>query len=190
MSLDTPLTEIVDQPIVIRTSKWKLFLMSLLSLAFALAGILTMSTSHSSRAYYAGLATLILFGLLGLPAFLFQMFTPSLRLIIDGEGIHHFYPFRRPLTIKWEEIYSIYAFKICLSKILMITVSSTGRPAYIARNYQTGKIPFTLRKAESPVEVISLPLTTATLSYTKAIALIQERYAAQIKQYQIYIQKK
>ena len=38
MSLDTPFTETADQSIIIRTSKWKVLLMGLASLAFVLGG--------------------------------------------------------------------------------------------------------------------------------------------------------
>jgi hypothetical protein len=188
MSLDTPFTETADQPIVIRNSKWKLLLMGLVSLAFVLGGLWMMSSSQSSKVYYVGLAALIFFGLC-LLVFLFQMFTASLLLTIDDEGIHSFYPFWRPLTIRWEEIYSIYPIKMRFTSILTITVSPTGKPTYIARNFKPGKIPFTLRKADGPAMAISLPLSTATLSSTKALALIQERYTAQIEQYRIYVQE-
>jgi hypothetical protein len=188
MSLDTPFTETADRPIVIHNSKWKLLLWSLVSLAFVLGGIWMMSSSQSSKVYYWGLVALIFFGLC-LLFFLFRMFTSSLLLRIDDEGIHSFYPFWRPLTIRWEEIYSIYPIKIRFRSFLTITVSPTGKPTYIARNFKSGKIPFTL-KADGPAEVILLPLLTATLSYTKALALIQERYSAQIVQYQIYVQEK
>ncbi|HEU5375187.1 MAG TPA: STM3941 family protein [Ktedonobacteraceae bacterium] len=189
MSLDTPFTETADQPIVIRNSKWKLFLMSLASLAFVLGGLWMMRSSQSSRVYYEGLATLIFFGL-GLLVFPLQMFTTSLLLKIDREGIHCFYPFWRPLTIRWEEISSIYPIKMRFTTILTITVSLTGKPTYLARNFKPSKIPFTLRKADGPATAISLPLSTATLSSTKAIALIRERYAAQIGHYRISIQEK
>ena len=187
MSLDTPFTETTDQPIVIRRSRGKLLFMGLGSLAFVLAGLWLMSSSHSSKVYYEGLAAVIFFGL-GLLVFLFQIFTSSLFLIIDNEGIHSFFPFWCPLTIRWEEIYSIYPIKMRFSSIITITVSPTGRSAYIARNFKPGKIPFTLRKGDAPAAAIALPLSAATLSYTKAIALIQERYAAQIRQYRIFVQ--
>lgn len=189
MSLDTPFTETADQPIVIRNSKWKLFLMGLASLVFVLGGLWMMNSSQSSTVYYEGLVALIFFGL-GLLVFLFQMFTASLLLKIDGEGIHCFYPFWRPLTLRWEEISSIYPIKMRLTTLLTITVSPTGKPAYLARNFKLNKIPFTLRKANGPAIAISLPLSTATLPSTKAIALIRERYAAQIKQYRISLQEK
>jgi hypothetical protein len=189
MSLDTPFTETVDQPIVIRASKWKLLLMALVSLAFVLGGLWMMSSSQSAKVYDVGLAALIFFGL-GLLVFLFRLFTPSLLLMIDDEGIHSFYPFWRPLTIRWEEIYSIYPIKIRFINMLTITVSPTGKPTYIARNFKPGKIPFTLRRADDPATAISLPLATAILSSTRAIALIKERYTAQIRQYRIYIQEK
>lgn len=187
MSLDTPFTETTDQPIVIRNSKWKLLLRGLVSLAFVLCGLWMMSSSQSSKVYYGGLAALIFFGLC-LLVFLFQMFTSSLLLTIDNEGIHSFYPFWRPLTIRWEEIYSIYPTKMRFINMLTITVSPIGKPTYIARNFKPGKIPFTLRKADGPAIAISLPLSTATLSFTKALALIQERYTDQIRQYRIYVQ--
>jgi hypothetical protein len=187
MPLDTPFTETTDQPIVIRCSRGKLLLMGLGSLAFVLAGLWLMSSSHSSKVYYEGLAGVIFFGL-GLLVFLFQMFTSSLLLTIDDEGIHSFYPFWRPLTIRWEEIYSIYPIKLRFITILTISVSPTGRSTYIARHFKPGKIPFTLPKGDAPAVAISLPLSAATLSYTKAIALIQERYTAQIRQYRIFVQ--
>ena len=187
MSLDTPFTEIADQSIIIRTSKWKVLLMGLASLAFVLGGFWMMSSSQSPIIYYEGLATQIFFGL-GVLVFLFQLFTPSLLLAIDDEGIHSFYPFWRPLTIQWEEISSIYPIKMRFTTILTITVSLKGQPTYIARNFKADKIPFTLREADGPTPAIALPLSTATLSSTKAIALIQERYSAQIGQYQISIQ--
>jgi hypothetical protein len=189
MSLDTPFTETADQSIIIRNSKWKVLLMGLVSLAFVLGGFWMMSSSQSSIVYYEGLVALIFFGL-GVLVFLFQMFTPSLLLTIDDEGIHSFYPFCRPLTIRWEEISSIYPIKMRFTTILTITVSLKGRPTYIARNFKAGKIPFTLRKADGPTPAIALPLSTATLSSTKAIALIQERYTTKIGQYQIFIQEK
>ena len=55
-------------------------------------------------------------------------------------------------------------------------VSPTGMPTYLACNFKHGKIPFTMRKANGPTPAISLPLLTAALSFTKAIALIQEQY--------------
>lgn len=189
MSLDIPFTETADQPIVIRNSKWKLFLMSLASLAFVLGGLWMMNSNQSSTVYYEGLAELIFFGL-GLLVFLFQMFTASLLLKIDGEGIHCFYPFWRPLTLRWEEISSIYPIKMRFTAILTITVSLTGKPTYLARNFKPGKIPFTLRKADGPAIAISLPLSTATLSSKKIIALIRERYAVQIGHYRISLQEK
>jgi hypothetical protein len=70
------------------------------------------------------------------------------------------------------------------------SVPSWGKSASIARNYKSGKIPFTLRKADGPTLVIALPLSTATFSSMKAFALIQERYATKIGQYQISIQEK
>lgn len=189
MSLDMPSTKKADQSIVIRHSKRKLLFMSLLSLTFVLGGLWMLSNSHSSQVYYEGLAATVFFGL-GLLVFLFQLFTSSLLLTIDDEGIHCFFPFWRPLTIRWEEIYSIYPIKIRFTYILVITVSPPGKTAYIARNFKPGKIPFTLRKDDGPKAVISLPLSSANLSCTKAITLMQERYAAQIEQYQIFIQAK
>ena len=161
--------------------------MSLGSLIFVLEGLWMMSSSQGSKVYYEGLAALIFFGLC-LLVFLFQMFTSSHLLTIDDEGIHSFYPFWRPLTIKWEEIFSIYPVKIRFTTILMITVSPTGKPTYIARNFKPDKIPFTLRKGDSPVTAISLPISMTNLSSTKVIALIRERYIAQILRYQIYVQ--
>ena len=82
MSLETPFTEIVDQSIVIRNSRWKPLLMGLVSLAFVLGGLWMMSSSQSSKvSYYEGLAALIFFGLC-LLVFLFQMFTFSILLTI------------------------------------------------------------------------------------------------------------
>lgn len=187
MSLDTPSTETADRPIVIRNSKWKLFLMSLASLVFVLCGLWMMNRSQSSTVYGEGLVTLIFFGL-GLLVFLFQMVTASLLLKVDSEGIHCFYPFWRPLTLRWEEISSIYPIKLRFITLLTITVSPAGKPTYLARNFKRSTIPFTLRKADGPAIAISLPLSTATLSFTKAIALIQERYAVQIRHYRISLQ--
>ncbi len=187
MSLNTSFTKTANQPIIIRNSKWKLLLMSLGSLIFVLASLWILSSSHGSKDYYEGLAALIFFGLC-LLVFLFLMFTSSLLLTIDDERIHSFYPFWRPLTIKWEEIFSIYPVKIRFTTILNITVSSTGKPTYIARNFKPGKVPFILRKGDSPVTAISLSISMATLSPTKVIALIRERYMTQIWQYQIYVQ--
>ncbi len=189
MPLNTPFTETADQPIVIRMSKWKVLLMGLVSLVFVLGGLWMMSSSQSANVYYEGLAALIFFSLC-LLTFLFQLFTSSLLLTIDDEGIHSFYPFWRPLTIRWEEIYSIYPIKLRFTTIFTIMVSPEGMPTYLLRNYKPGKIPFTLRKGDGPAAVISLPLSGATLSYTQAIALIQKRYMVQIEQYRISIQGK
>lgn len=132
MSLDIPFTETTDPPIVIRNSKWKLLLMGLVSLAFVLCGLWMMSSSQSSKVYYEGLAALIFFGLC-LLVFLFQMFTSSLLLTIDDKGIHSFYPFWRLLTMRWEEIYSIYPIKMRFINMLTITVSPPGsRPILLA----------------------------------------------------------
>jgi hypothetical protein len=188
MSLDTPFAELADQPIVIRMNKWKLLLMSLVSLVFVLIGLWMMSSHQSATVYYEGLAALVFFGL-GLFVFLFQLFTSSLLLTIDDEGIHSFYPFWRLLTLRWEEIYSIYPIKMRFTTILTIMVSPEGMPTYLTRNFKPGKIPFALRKGDGPVVVISLPLSISTFSYTKAIALIQKRYTVQIEQYRISIQK-
>ncbi len=189
MSLDMPSTKEADQSIVIRYSRRKLLFLSLGSLVFVLGSLWISSNSHSSQVYYEGLAGTVFFGLC-LLVFLFQLFTSSLLLTIDDEGIHCFFPFWRPLTIRWEEIYSIYPIKVRFSDILVITVSPQGKPTYIARNFKPGKIPFPLRKDDGPKAVISLPLSSAILSSTKIIALMQERYAAQIGQYQIFIQAK
>lgn len=186
MSLDSLFVETANQSIIIRNSRWKLFVRCLVSLAFVLGGLWMMSSSQSSNVYYGGLVALIFFGLC-LLVFLFQMVTSSLLLTIDDEGIHSFYPFWRPLTIRWEEVSSIYPIKIRFTTILTITVSPTGRPTYLARNFKPGKAPFNLRKADGPATAISLSLSAATLSAPKAIALIQERYAAQIGRYRISI---
>jgi hypothetical protein len=189
MSLDTSFTETADQSIAIRTRKWKVLLLGLGSLAFVLGSLWIMSSSQHSNVYYEGLAALIFFSLC-LLVFLFQLFTSSLLLTIDNEGIHSFYPFWSPLTVRWEEIYSISSIKMRFTTLLTVTVSPTGKPTYLARNFQSGKIPFTLRKAEGPTPAISLPLTTATLSSPKALALIETRYSAQIEQYRISVQAK
>ena len=187
MSLDASFTETANQPIIIRHSKRKLLLMSLGSLIFVLAGLWIMSSSQSSKDLFVGLAAVI-FSSLCLLVFLFLMFTSSLLLTIDNEGIHSFYPFWHPRTIKWEEIFSIYPIKIRSTTILNVTVSPTGKPTYTARNFKLGKVPFTLRKGDGPVTAISLSISITNLSSTQVIALIRERYIDQIRRYQIYVQ--
>ena len=193
MPLNTPSSETVDHPIIVRNSKWKLLLMWLLSLAFVLGGLLmVISSSHDSKNFYIGLLAMSFFGL-GLLVFLLQMFTPSIILTIDSEGIHSSYPFRHPSTIKWHEVNSISTTRSIRSHTHItfdVSVSSKFEPYYIARNFKSGKIPFNLRSAHSFGQDISVPLITATLSYTKITALIQQRYADQIKQYRIHIWEK
>ena len=193
MSLDTPSTATLDQPSVVRNSKWKLLLMILLALAFVLVGLLmVISSSHGSKNFYVGLLAMSFFGL-GLLVFLLQMFTPSIILTIDNEGIHSFYPFWRPLTVKWQEVNSISSTEGPRSRTYLtfeVSVSSKFEPYYIARNFKSGKIPFNLRFAHGFGADISVSLVTATLSYTKIIALIRLRYAEQIRQYGIHIWEK
>ena len=189
MPLNTPSSETVDHPIIVCNSKWKLLLMCLLSLAFVLGGLLmVISSSHDSKNFYIGLLAMSFFGL-GLLVFLSQMFTPSIILTIDSEGIHSFYPFWRPITIKWQGVNSISSTRSIRSRTYLtfnVSVSSKFEPYYIARNFKSGKLPFIMRSAHGFGADISVSLVTATLSYMKIIALIQQRYADQIKQYHIH----
>jgi hypothetical protein len=186
MSLDMPFTETLHQPIVIRRSKWKLLLLAAVSLAFVAAGIWMM---HNGQNANTAIAAVIFFGLC-LLVFLALMFMPSLLLTIDDEGIHSHYPFWRPLTIRWEEIACIRPIKIRFRKMFTVDVSPVGKQTYIARNFKAGKIPFNMRRADASAIALFVTLRTATLSYTQAIAQIQERYATQIAQYQILIYEK
>lgn len=187
MSLYTPSTETLHQPIVIRRSKWKLLLLAAVSLAFVATGIWMM---HNGKNTNTAITAVIFFGLC-LLVFLALMFMPSLLLTIDDEGIHSHYPFwRPPLTIRWEEIACIHPITIRFRKVFTVDVSPVGKQTYIARNFKTGKIPFNMRRADASAIAIFVTLGTATLSYTQAIAQIQERYATQIARYQILIYKK
>ncbi len=189
MPLNSPSAETVEQPIVVRNSKWKLLLMWLLSLAFVLMGLLmVISSSHDSKNFYVGLLAMSFFGL-GLLVFLLQMFTPSIILTIDSEVIHSFYSFWRPITIKWQEVNSISSTRSIRSRTYLtfnVSVSSKFEMYYIARNFKSGKVPFTMRSTHGFGADISVSLVAATLSYMKIIALIQQRYADQIKQYHIH----
>lgn len=183
MSLGIPFTETFHQTIVIRRSKWKLLLLVVGSLVFVAAGIWMM---HNGKNANTAIAVVIFFGLC-LLVFLALMFMPSLLLTIDDEGIHSHYPFRHPLTIRWEEIACIYPIEIRFHKMFTVDVSPVGKQTYIARNFKAGKIPFNMRRADASSIALSITLRTATLSYTQIITQIRERYLSQIVQYQILI---
>lgn len=189
MSFDTPFAQTLQQPIAIRSSKWKLLLMAAGSLAFVVIGIWMIRSSQSSNASFAGLVAVIFFGV-GLVGFLALMVLPSLLLTIDDEGIHCHYPFWHPLTITWEEIACIRPIKMRFITIFAVDVSPAGKQTYLARNFKKGKVPFNMRQVDTPAMAISISLSTANLSYIQAISQIQERFAVQIARYQILIYKK
>jgi hypothetical protein len=173
----------LSETTVVRINKLKTLGLTLLMLVLVLLGCWLMLSS--SATFATGLVAVLIFGPTFL-ALLFVLLVPSLLLVIDEEGIHNYYPFWRPLMIRWEEIACIRVVTARFASSLSVDLAPEGRQSYIARNFGAGKTPARLTQDQLST-AFSAILMLSNLSGKKARAFIQERYAEQIKRYRIVL---
>lgn len=118
----------VDEPIILRNSKWRAVMYGLLSSVFVAVGIWMVTTDHSQKAQIVGWLNFAFFGA-GLAVFVCQLFDNRPRITITAEGIED-----RTLkmgVIEWSDILGARVVRI--SRPAFIGLELVDENKYLSR---------------------------------------------------------